>query len=208
MAATGPVSTFLSYAHEDTKWCEDVLRHIGWLRHSGQIAAFHDRELKPGERWDDRIKGELAASEIVIALISPNFMDSRYCCLDELQPAIDRHDAGQGDLVPIVCDHVDLGPLSPHQCLPQDDKNDLKPLRDWDNPNLPLARCAAKIRALVEARRPPAAAPRAAPPPVAPSPPPAPAPATREADFLRARLICLPINSTGLLLCPKKKQAR
>ena len=158
MADTGPVRAFLSYAHEDSEWCTDVLRHIGWLRHSGQIAAFHDRDLKPGERWDDRIKGELTASEIVIALISPNFMDSRYCCLDELQPAIDRHDRGEADLVPIVCDHVDLGPLRPHQCLPQDDKNDLKPLSEWSNRNLPLAKCAAKIRALVEARRPPPAA--------------------------------------------------
>ena len=171
MTTGGPVRLFLSYAHEDSKWCEAVLNHLGWLRHSGRVEAFHDRALKPGERWDDRIKAELATSEIVIGLVSPHFMGSRYCCLDELQPAIDRQDRGEADLVPIVCDHVELGPLRPHQCLPQDDNNDLKPLCDWPNPNLPLARCAAKVRALVEARRPPGSL-AADPPPPSPSPAP------------------------------------
>ena len=132
-----------------------MLKNIGWLEHSGQVAAFHDRGLRPGERWGDRIKGELAASELIIALVSPHFVGSRYCCMDELQPAIERQGAGVADLMPIVCDHVDLGPLAAHQCLPQDENNDVKPLCDWPNPNLPLARCAAKVRALVEARRPP-----------------------------------------------------
>jgi hypothetical protein len=110
-----PARSAPSYAHEDSKWCEAILNHVGWLRHSGQVEAFHDRALKPGERWDDRIKRELAASEIVIALVSPHFMGSRYCCLDELQPAIDRQDRGEADLVPIVYDHVDLGPLPTRQ---------------------------------------------------------------------------------------------
>ena len=59
MAATGPVRAFLSYAHEDSNWCKAVLKHIGWLEHSGQVAAFHDRELKPGS---DGTTGSRASS--------------------------------------------------------------------------------------------------------------------------------------------------
>ncbi len=172
MAPPGPVRAFLSYAHEDHAWRDAVLKHIGWLSHSHQLDTFDDRELKPGELWDERIGRELERADIVIALISPDFVFSRYCSVDELLRAIQRQRDGSADLVPIVCDHVDLGalPLAAHQCLPQDEQNDLKPLVDWPNPNLPLAKCAAKIRALVEARRPPPAAePQPVPPP--PTPP-------------------------------------
>ena len=59
-----PVSVFLSYAHEDRAWCERLLDHLGWLRHSGQLHAFDDRQIKPGERWDPRIRRELEAAHL------------------------------------------------------------------------------------------------------------------------------------------------
>src|SRR4051812_8983310 len=114
-----PVRAFLSYAHEDHLWRDLVLKHIGWLRHSGQLQMFDDRAIKPGELWDRRIRDELDCATLVIVLISPDFVASRYCTVEELLRAIGRQKAGQADLVPIVCDHVHLGglPVSPHQCL-------------------------------------------------------------------------------------------
>ena len=36
-----PVRVFIFYAHEDRAWCERLLLdHLGWLRHSGQLAVF------------------------------------------------------------------------------------------------------------------------------------------------------------------------
>lgn len=191
MPPAAPVRAFLSYAHEDHAWRDAVLKHIGWLSHTHQLDAFDDRALKPGELWDARIGRELERADIVIALISPDFVFSRYCSVDELLRAIERQRDGSADLVPIVCDHVDLGalPLAAHQCLPQDERNDLKPLVDWPNPNLPLARCAAKIRGLVEARRPPPAAePEPAPPPPTPPVTAAPGLAARLTVWAAAKL--------------------
>ena len=45
-----PVRVFISYAHEDRAWCERLLDHLGWLRHSGQLAILDDRQIKPGEK--------------------------------------------------------------------------------------------------------------------------------------------------------------
>src|SRR3954447_21074929 len=83
-----PVRVFISYAHEDRAWCERLLDHLGGLRHSGQLAVFDDQEIKAGEHWDDRIRGELAEASIVVPLISPSFIGSRYCSLDELLAAL------------------------------------------------------------------------------------------------------------------------
>jgi tetratricopeptide (TPR) repeat protein len=163
MAETGPIRAFLSYAHEDHAWRDRVLKHLGWLRNSGRLEEFDDRQLKPGEAWDDRIQGELREADIVIVLISPDFVGSAYCGLEELLVTTEREKRGQTVVVPILCDHVDLGalPVAQVQCLPQDEQNDLKPLVDWPNFNVPLAVIAGKIRSLVqelEGARPVAAA--------------------------------------------------
>src|SRR3954452_2558329 len=138
-----PVSVFISYAHEDRAWCERLLDHLGWLRHSGPLAVFEDQQIKAGGDRDDRIRAELADASIVVPLISPSFVGSRYCSLDELLAALQ---AGKR-LVPVLVDHVDLAalPITAIQCLPKDERQDLKPLADWRNRNRALAAIAAAI---------------------------------------------------------------
>ena len=128
-----PDSVFISYAHEDRAWCERLLEHLGWLRHSGRLAVFDDQQINPGERWDDRIRSELAGASIVVPLISPSFVGSRYCAMDELLAALQ----GGKRLVPVLIEHVDLKalPLTAFQCLPKDERQDLKPLTAWSNPH-------------------------------------------------------------------------
>lgn len=142
-----PVSVFISYAHEDRSWCERLLDHLGWLRHSGELAVFDDQQIKPGEQWDDRIRSELAKAQIVVPLVSPSFIGSRYCAMDELLAALQ----GGKRLVPVLLQHVDLKalPITAIQCLPKDERQDLKPLAAWHNPDQALAAVAAAIREAV-----------------------------------------------------------
>ena len=165
------VRVFLSYAHEDRAWCERLLDHLGWLRHSGQLAVFDDQQIKPGEQWDDRIRGELAGASIVVPLISPSFIGSRYCAMDELLAALQ----GGKRLVPVLIQHVDLQalPITAIQCLPKDERQDLKPLAAWRNPDQALAAIAAAIREAVaefEVQAIPAALPTAGRASAAPQP--------------------------------------
>ena len=80
----------------------------------------------------------------MVPLISPSFVGSRYCSLDELLAALQ----GGKRLVPVLVDHVDLEalPVTAIQCLPKDERQDLKPLVDWPNPIRRLAAIAAVIR--------------------------------------------------------------
>ena len=52
MAETGPVRAFLSCAHEDHGWRDQVLMHLGWLRHSGRLEHFDDDQLPAVGAWD------------------------------------------------------------------------------------------------------------------------------------------------------------
>src|SRR3954471_12855505 len=108
---SGPVRVFLSYAHEDHKWRDAVLKHLGWLRHTDQLAIFDDRQIKPGAEWDATIKEQLESASIIIVLISPDFVNSQYCGVVELLGALKRVQAGNAQLVAIVCDHVALSTL-------------------------------------------------------------------------------------------------
>ena len=158
MAPAGPVRAFLSYAHEDFAWRDRVLKQLGWLVNSGQLQAFDDRQIKPGEQWDPRIRGELEAAAIIIVLISENFVSSRFCTIEELVRAVERQRSGTADLIAIYCDWVDLEalPIASHQVVSQDEQNDLKPLSAWGQKkaSLPLSRIAAAVRQMVQSRRP------------------------------------------------------
>ena len=141
------VRVFLSYAHEDREWCERLLNQLGWLRQSGQLAVFDDQQIRAGEGWDARIRDELEGADIVVPLVSPAFLGSRYCTVVELLGAL----KGRARVIPVVLDHVDFAalPLSELQALPKDERQDLKPLVDWDNPNRALAAVAKAIREAV-----------------------------------------------------------
>ena len=101
-----PVRAFLSYAHEDHAWRDVVLEHLGWLRQRGRLDLFDDRQIEPGTQWDPRIKAALEAADIIVLLLSPHFLNSRYCLVDELVRALERQVEGTVELFPIVCDHV------------------------------------------------------------------------------------------------------
>ena len=100
------------------------------------------------------MRAELESANIIILLISPDFVGSRYVSLGEFFRVIGLHRFGRVDILPILCDHVDIAtlPIAPHQYVPQDENNDLKPLADWPNVNLPLAQIASTLRQMIELR--------------------------------------------------------
>ena len=63
------------------------LVHLAALRREGLIGIWHDRMLKPGQHLDSAIETELAAADLVILLISPDFIHSNYCTEIEMQRA-------------------------------------------------------------------------------------------------------------------------
>ena len=123
------VRVFLSYAHEDATGRDAVLKHLGWLRHTDQLVHSTTGQIKPGRRSGTRDQGRARWRPTLSSCSSRrSFVGSRYCT-GRACGRVERAEGGAGrELVPIVCDHVDLVALPPirrPQCLPQDEKNDL-----------------------------------------------------------------------------------
>lgn len=101
-ASDQPRRVFVSYSHQDEEWKGRIMEALKPLEQQQRIAAWHDRKLLPGEAWDGRIKHELNQADVILFLVSPAFIGSPYCREVEVRRAVERSDAGEAVLVPII----------------------------------------------------------------------------------------------------------
>lgn len=93
---------FLSYSHADEIYKEDLDKHFAALKRSNKVETWNDRMLSPGTKFDDDIKRHLNQDDIIILLISADFIASDYCYNIEMQRAIERANKVDCILIPII----------------------------------------------------------------------------------------------------------
>lgn len=155
--ARSPI-VFVAYQHSDTEILQQLSDHLGHLRHGGDIEFYSDREIGAGEEWDPAIKEKMQRAKIIVLLISPKFLGSKYIQAVELPTAISRHRKGEVTVVPVLIEHCDWEglqskgfSLSRISFLPKDKNRDLKPLSEWKaKKHEALAQVAQAIRHLAE----------------------------------------------------------
>src|SRR5690348_15304272 len=64
------VHIFWSYAHEDTSHRDELEKHLAALKHAGHIQTWYDRDIQPGERWEQKIHRHLGSADLILPLIS------------------------------------------------------------------------------------------------------------------------------------------
>ena len=146
---TPPVEVFFSYAHKDETYREELLTALANLRRQKVIAAWHDRMIGAGTEWAGQIDTHLKSAQVILLLISPDFMASDYCNDIEVAEAMRRHDAGEARVIPIFVRPVEAEGASflKLQGLPKD----IKPVSTWPNRDEAWLDVATGIRRAVEA---------------------------------------------------------
>ena len=124
MADPMSVSTFLSYAREDEKSKKKLVTHLSGLLREGRIKHWDDRKITAGSEWRAEIEKQLETAQLIILMISAHFIASEFCYSVELRRALERHDAGEALVVPIIVKPCDWhnAPFSKLQALPTDGK--------------------------------------------------------------------------------------
>lgn len=168
-----PVDLFYSYAHEDEALRDELDGHLALLRRKGVIRPWHDRGIVPGQQWDQAIDSQLTSADLILLLVSKDFLNSDYIWGKELATAMSRAEHGDASVVPVLLRAVDIedAPFAHLQGLP----TDLRPVTSWPNRDEAWTDVAKGIRrtvADIQARW------ASAPPPV-PAAPSAP----RSSDF-------------------------
>lgn len=118
------VAVFISYSHKDDRERIKLENHLQVLQKSGMIRTWTDRKIDAGEEWENQIDSNLNTSQIVLMLISSNFMASNYCYDMEMKAALKRHTTAHAIVIPIILRAClwQVAPFAKLQLLPKDGK--------------------------------------------------------------------------------------
>ncbi len=124
-----PLKLFISYARKDADYKDELLVHLKPLKRNGVIEAWHDSDVEAGDEWEPEILHQLETADVLLFLVSPNFMASDYIYNKEIVEAKKRHDHGDTTIVPIWIKPVSVPDdfLNKFQSLPKD----RKPVSQW-----------------------------------------------------------------------------
>ena len=119
-----PVKIFFCYAREDEALLKKLKAHLRPLQRQGLIDVWHDRDISAGAEWEQEIKEHLNTAQIILLLVSPDFMNSEYCYSIEMKRALERHANGEAKVIPIILRPVYWHgePLGKLNALPTDGK--------------------------------------------------------------------------------------
>lgn len=142
------IEVFFSYAHEDEDLRNELEKHLSILQRQGIIKAWHDREISAGTEWAGEIDAHLNTAQVILLLISADFLASNYCYDIELRRAMERHVAREARVIPVILREVDwkganFGKL---QALP----TNAEPVANWASRDRAFADIARGIRKAVE----------------------------------------------------------
>lgn len=119
---TKKIKIFYSYSHKDEALKEILDTHLSILRRKNIIDTWSDRKIIPGQPWDLEIEKEIEKADLILLLISADFIASDFCYEKEVTKAVEFHKKGEKTLVPILLRECDwLGaPFERIQGLPSD----------------------------------------------------------------------------------------
>jgi SAM-dependent methyltransferase len=147
-AYTSPIKLFYSYSHTDEALRVQLEKHLSLLKRQGLISGWHDREIAAGAEWAGEINRNLEEADIILLLVSADFIDSKYCYDVELKRAMERHASGSACIIPIILRPCDwqTAPFGKLQALP----TDAKALTLWQNHDAAFADIVRGIRQVCE----------------------------------------------------------
>jgi TIR domain-containing protein len=146
-----PIHLFYSYSHKDEELRNQLEIHLALLRRQGFIHQWHDRGIGAGQEWADAIDANLESAQIILLLVSADFIASDYCYEKEMARALARHEAGEARVIPVILRAVDwtAAPFAKLQALPKDGK----PVTAWGDKDAAWLDVAQGIRKAVEELR-------------------------------------------------------
>ncbi len=115
---------FISYSHQDQTLREELDTHLANLKRQHIITSWYDGNIKPGEEVQPHIIEHLNTAQIILLLVSANFIASDFCYSTEMKQAIARHDANKARVIPILLRPTDWkgAPFAKLKMLPTDAK--------------------------------------------------------------------------------------
>jgi hypothetical protein len=150
--ATDPIEVFFSYHPKDKKQREKLETHLTIMKRQHLITSWYDQDITAGKENAEEINDHLNAADIILLLISAEFLASEALYENEVERALERREKEGTTVIPILLRSVegwqemDFGKLQP---LPKD----RRPVDQWKNEDEAFTHIAGEIRRVVRELR-------------------------------------------------------
>lgn len=137
----------MSYSHADEALRDKLEKHLSLMKRQGLISTWHDRKILAGDKFKSEIDSNLEDSNIILLLISPDFIASHYCYDIEMKRALELDEEGKARVIPIILEHCDwqAAQFGELLALPEDGR----PVTDFPNQNKALSEIAKELRRIL-----------------------------------------------------------
>ncbi len=105
-----PIRVFFSYSHADDRHRIRLEKALKLLERQGLIDTWTDRKLLPGDRWEEGIAEELERADLILFLVSDDFIASDFIWGREMKRALEREERGEARVVPVIVRPCDWHP--------------------------------------------------------------------------------------------------
>lgn len=139
---------FISYSHKDEALRDRLEVQLSMLKHQGLIDVWHDRRLLPGDALDDGIHEELDTADVILLLVSPDFLASDYCYRIEKGRALERHRAEEVRVISVILRPCEWRQTELGQYLVT--PKDGLPVTRWPDPDEAFLDVTKQIRRAIE----------------------------------------------------------
>jgi len=119
--------------------------HLSSLRRQGLISAWHDRRILAGTEIDQAIDQNLDSADVILLLVSPDFIASDYCYEREVKRALQRHLEGTARVIPVILRPCDWHNLEFGKLLAT--PTDGRPITKWPNADEAFLNIVKSIKA-------------------------------------------------------------
>jgi hypothetical protein len=116
----------------------------------GFISSWNDRKIGAGEEWANEIDVHLNTAQIILLLISADFIASDYCYEKEMMRALERDKSGEAIVIPVILRSCDWhnAPFGKLRALPTGGKPVTGP--SWHSHDEAFSDVAKGIRETIE----------------------------------------------------------
>ncbi|CAN2043536.1 Toll-Interleukin receptor domain protein [Candidatus Magnetomoraceae bacterium gMMP-1] len=94
---------FISYCREDKKWLDMLLKPLTALKYKG-IEFWYDKQIRTGDKWYPEIQEAIESSQVVICLISMNFLYSDFIRESEVPEILKKQKQGM-TIIPVLLEN-------------------------------------------------------------------------------------------------------
>ncbi|MBW4653176.1 MAG: toll/interleukin-1 receptor domain-containing protein [Kaiparowitsia implicata GSE-PSE-MK54-09C] len=142
------IKVFISYAQADEGLFLALGKHLSAIRQSKLIRDWHCTKIKAGEDFARETSEHLKSSDVILLLISSDYLDSKSNNDIEIEEAIQRHNNQKARVIPVLLRRVDwqntfFENLKPLPC-------NGSPVSSWSNQDEALFDVAKGVRDVVE----------------------------------------------------------